>query len=637
MKNKLNQLFFLLIFIILLETIYNLTTQNSFNLSNFLITLVFTLNAAIFFILILKLFSPQKNKVVFYILIFLLTFYYYGQFIFYEIFKMPFSFSSISLASQALDFKSIIISTLKNNILNSIYYFLPLLLIFLFSKKINYVKSNIKGYLYLVASYFLSIALCITLLLINNNSTYSIYNLYFNNSSLSLQIEKFGLLTATKLDLASLIFNRNTKITLPTKKEKKEEIEYNQENINFEQIPTNNDDEIKQLNDYFQNEQATNKNKYTGIYKDKNLIFILAEGFNSLAVDKDLTPTLYKMVNSSFVFNNFYSPLFLSTTGGEFQATTGLLPTQETLKAWKQNLPYLKYSYGHIFAKNNYYTSAFHNWTYTYYNRDKTMLTQGFTNFLGCKNGLEKEMNCNTWPTSDIELIDVTTPKYINKEKFMTFYITVSGHAEYNWQGNAIARKNKELTQNLPYSEAIQAYMATQIELDRALELLLARLEEQNILQDTVIALVGDHYPYTLSAETINEKSDIKRDEKWEVHRSNFILYNSETKKHEVNKYASNLDVLPTLLNLFQIDFDSRLIMGKDIFSDEEGLVIFSDHSWISDQGKYDVNSDIFTPFKENINDDYVENINSKVANKFAISNLLIQKNYYKIISESGN
>ena len=77
--------------------------------------------------------------------------------------------------------------------------------------------------------------------------------------------------------------------------------------------------------------------------------------------------------------------------------------------------------------------------------------------------------------------------------------------------------------------------------------------------------------------------------------------------------------------------------MGKDIFSDEEGLVIFSDHSWISDQGKYDVNSDIFTPFKENINDDYVENINSKVANKFAISNLLIQKNYYKIISESGN
>ena len=76
MKNKLNQLFFLLIFIILLETIYNLTAQNSFNLSNFLITLVFTLNAAIFFMLILKLFSPKKNKVVFYIFIVLLTFYY---------------------------------------------------------------------------------------------------------------------------------------------------------------------------------------------------------------------------------------------------------------------------------------------------------------------------------------------------------------------------------------------------------------------------------------------------------------------------------------------------------------------------------------------------------------------------------
>lgn len=78
----------------------------------------------------------------------------------------------------------------------------------------------------------------------------------------------------------------------------------------------------------------------------------------------------------------------------------------------------------------------------------------------------------------------------------MTYYMTVSGHMDYDFGGNSIASKNKNKVDNLPYSEEAKAYLATQIELDKALELLINKLEESNKLNDTIIVLLGDHYPY---------------------------------------------------------------------------------------------------------------------------------------------
>ncbi|MBO5976609.1 MAG: sulfatase-like hydrolase/transferase, partial [Oscillospiraceae bacterium] len=168
------------------------------------------------------------------------------------------------------------------------------------------------------------------------------------------------------------------------------------------------------------------------MFEGKNLIFILAEGFNEIAVDETRTPTLYKLVNNGFVFNNFYSPEFLSTTGGEFQATTGLIPTQDILNKWKSDAPYMGLSLGNVFNNLGYRTQAYHNWTYKYYKRQVTMKTLGFENYIGCGNGLEIYMSCG-WLTKDTDMINVTAPYFLNQEgNFMTYYITLSGHAEYS-------------------------------------------------------------------------------------------------------------------------------------------------------------------------------------------------------------
>lgn len=172
-------------------------------------------------------------------------------------------------------------------------------------------------------------------------------------------------------------------------------------------------------------------------------------------------------------------------------------------------------------------------------------------------------------------MINATTSDYLDSEEpFMTYYVTVSGHMSYNWD-NAMSAKHKEEVKDLHYFEPIKAYIATQIELDQALELLINKLKETGKLDDTVIALVGDHYPYDLTIDQINEAYTYERDGVIEINRSNFILWNSNTETTIISKVGSQIDVLPTLLNLFGIEYDSRLIIGKDILSDTEGLAMF--------------------------------------------------------------
>ena len=260
------------------------------------------------------------------------------------------------------------------------------------------------------------------------------------------------------------------------------------------------------------------------------------------------------------------------------------------------------------------------------------MKTLGFNNYMGIGNGLEKLM-ASKWLPSDVDMMNVTTDFYTSEDKFVTFYITVSGHAPYNFSGgNSTAIKYKDYVKDLPYSTPVKAYLASQMELDRALEALINKLDEKGILEDTVIALVGDHYPYTLSIDEVNEVSSYTRDSIVEVNRSNFILWNSEIEEPiQVNKVGSQIDVLPTLLNLFGIEYDSRLLIGQDILSDNPGVAIFSNRSWVSDYGTYFAgNKQFVSNGNGEVDENYVNEMNKSVANKFTMSQSFLKYEIYE-------
>ena len=639
MKKQFNIIFYLSFLVIYLEILTKIFVTKS--VSGIFLTLLFSIPLILILYLLANIFKRKGNMILTYMITITFIFYYCFQFFFHKLFSNVFSFNTLGLASNALDFTNIIFDVILKNIWIVLLYLLPLILLIIFHKRINFERTSLK---WIIVSFILCLVIWISslfCLFINKENTYSAYNLYYNINSEMKTAETFGLYTYTRLDIKRVLFGFEEKLStidepdIPTEEDPKdpiEEITYNEIEIDFDSLIANESNEtIKSMLEYFKNTEATNKNEYTGMFKGKNLIFLLAEGFNMIAVDPELTPTLYKLTHEGFVFNNFYSPVFLSTTGGEFQATTGLIPTQAVLSDWKKLEPTISYGLGNAFSKLGYTANGYHNWTYTYYSRQKTMETLGFNSYMGCGNGMEDLINCS-WLPSDVDMINATLPLYQDSTPFVTYYVTVSGHAPYayNSTGNSIALKNIDLVKDLPYSNNVKAYLATQIELDRALESLISGLEDAGILEDTVIALVGDHYPYTLTIDEINEISDYDRDEIIEVNRSNFIIWNSEAETIEVDKVGSQIDVLPTLLNLFGVEYDSRLIVGKDILSDAPGIAIFSNRSWVSDYGTY--KNGKFT-LKEGMEldniEDYVSSMNNLVSNRFTLSANIIKYNMY--------
>lgn len=603
--------------------------------------IIFLLPVCILFALLTKIFKEIFNKIIMYFLVIILTIFFEVQLIFNNLFSVPFSFSTIGLADQALDFVNIVKDAIKSNIIPFCLFLLPLLLLIILNifKLINYKKYSKASKISLALMFIVSYGVTFMYLLPNKNENNSEYKLYFKIDDANSIIDKFGLINYMKIDIKRQIMGYENELNIekPKKKDKKKkeepkEIVYKDNVLKLEFLDNDNK-QINTLNEYFKNSEASKQNEYTGMFKGKNLIFILAEGYNEVALDKDRTPTLYKMVHEGFNFTNFYSPVFLSTTGGEFQATTGLIPTQETLKLWKQKQPTVAFALGNAFNKIGYRVQSFHNWTYTYYKRNITMQTLGFSNYLGIGNGLEKRIRSN-WLPSDIDMMNATTPDYLGQEgNFVTYYVTVSGHSPYNGSDNIAKKYLDQIDSNLP-SQA-RYYLASQMELDKALETLISKLEESGELDNTVIAMVGDHYPYTLTLDEMNSIASYTKDEIVEINRSNFFLWSSSMEKEiTVDKVGSQIDVLPTLLNLFGIEYDSRLIVGKDILSDYPGIAIFSNRSWVSDYGTYFAGGRFIIKEGKVLEnqEEYIREMNNRVANGFSISKMIMDSKYYDYI-----
>ncbi len=636
---KINTIIYFYLQILFLEVVSKIVMAGSFLNLGLLYLIVFTIPFALILFFITRLFKEKINKILTIILSLLITIYFGFQYVFFTLFSVPFSFNTIGLANAVVEFSDIIKDTLTSNIVYIIIYTIPflLLLVLLLLKRISF-KQNKKEQNIIVGIFLLFSLVADYIYLMPNKEKFdSPYNLFTKvDDSISI-INQFGLLTYTEVDVNRVLFGYETEIIEEIEEPPQIDgevpgtitYEKNVMNIDFSSLIDNESNEIlKEMHKYFNSTGATYQNEYTGMFKGKNLIFILAEGFNEVAVDETRIPTLYKLIHEGFNFTNFYSPVFLSTTGGEFQATTGLVPTQEILKNWKSKTPSIDFALGHSFNALGYNVRSFHNWTYTYYQRDKTMKTLGFNNYMGCGNGMEKLLKCD-WLPSDVEMMEQTTPMYQNIEPFVTYYVTVSGHSPYV-SGANIVKKHYETVKDLNMSNNIKNYLSSQVELDKALEALINSLQASGTLDNTVIALVGDHYPYTLSIDEMNEAASYKKDDIVEVNHSNFILWNNNMEPVTIDKVGSQIDVLPTLLNLFGIEYDSRLIVGKDILSTYEGLAIFSNRSWVTDKGTYFYSSKKFVPRDgQEVDNEYINRINKRVSNAFTMSKLIIDNNYY--------
>ena len=647
---KFNVILFTFIILMFLELSFRiLTNVTIFNIS-FLYVTLYNIFVSLLISFLVTWGNNKFNKVIYYITIFIISFIYALQLCIYKMFGFYFDLSLLSATDQVASFAGDGLKLILENIVGVIVLFLPFIILLIFIRRISIHKNDVKINIIKLISLVVVYLVFIGALYIKGNGINSAKELYFNVNNNELNIRKFGVLNAFRIDVKRSIFGFDVKLNIPDdyvdpdkdddEEDEEPEIvyEYNNLDIDFDSlIASESNSTIKMMHEYFKNESGTLQNEYTKYFEGKNLILFMAESFNEIAVREDITPTLYKLVNSGFKFNNFYTPTISSTIGGEFQELTGLVAASGFLSPWKSGENYYPFGVATAFQNLGYNTYAYHNHTYTFQSRHKYLAALGFDNYMGCRNGLENEINCNQWPESDVEMIEATFDDYIASENpFMVYYVTVSGHGDYGFNYSAMARKHKDDVANLNYSEKPLSYLAAQIELDQALELLINKLDEAGELEDTVIALVGDHYPYYLSLDEVNEIASYEKDNVVEINRSNFILWNSEMETVEIEKVGSQIDVLPTIYNLFGVEYDSRLIIGKDILSTEPGLAIFGNSSWVSDKGTYFASSGEFVSRDGvTVDDDYIRYMNSIVSNKITMSRNIMKYDYYrKVLGE---
>ena len=642
---KLNLLIYYILFIIYEELVFSCLIYKSFPTSLWLIIL-FSIPIAIILNLITSVFKPKINKFLTYIITIALIILFSAQIVYYSMYEAIISFFSMMHGGQITEFMEAIIDVVLRNWYGIALFALPLVILIVLSKKkvLLFERNSLKEIAIKMTSVVvvhLVALLCVNF--INTNMMYSNKNLYYNIHIPKVTANRMGLLTTMRLDLQRFIFGFEEKLSVETSTTpiEEEENSYNVTYIDFDKLIQNEENNtIKEMHEYFSSQEASKKNKYTGMFKGKNLIVLVGESFSSLAIREDLTPNLYKLYKEGFQFDNFYTPIFpVSTADGEYITDTSLIPKEGVWSFLKVAGNYMPYSYPNVFEKQGYSSNAYHNHTATYYERDKYIETMGYNSYLAVGTGLEDRMDTSNWPNSDYEMVKTTMDDYINNEKFMAYYMTVSGHMNYTKIGNMMVYRNWDQVKDLPYSHKAKSYLAANIELDKAVGELIRRLEEAGKLEDTVIVISGDHYPYGLTLEEINELSTFKRDDKFEKYRMPFLIWSGSMKEPiKVEKIGSSLDVLPTVLNLFGAEFDSRLLIGRDILSDTEPLVIFSDRSFITDKGRYNaVTGEFIANEGTTVEEGYVDKINTIIYKKYQMSRLILENDYYKHIFKTEN
>ena len=547
-----------------------------------------------------------------------------AQYVYYRIFQTFFTVYSLSKSGQIVEFVPDIIYVIRSNLLYISLFILPIVFVLLY--KPNF-KWRTLSYRVIVLLIFLVMIANYAVLNIIRDATNNPKNVYYHNREVVNGIRQLGLLTTMRLDLQRMAGLPMMVPKPPVEVHKPKASEaYNILPLTF---PA--DSEVADLNEYFSNREGTKKNEYTGRLAGYNVITVTAESFSHLAIRPDVTPTLYRLATEGVRFENFYTPLWgVSTIDGEYANLTGLLPVAGMWALYETADHAMPFVPGQMFKRQGYATYSFHNHNYHYYRRDLIHPNLGYT-FLAKGNGLEVS---DQWPESDIELFANSLEYFLDKAPFHVNYLSVSGHMMYRFNGNDMADKNHELVRDLDLSEEAKAYLAGQIELDRGLEVLLAALEEAGLLANTLIVVAADHHPYGLSHRTLEELAGRRLDKRKDIYESTVLMYAEGINGELVTKPASNVDLVPTIYNLLGLAYDSRLLMGNDIFSDAKPLVIFQDRSFIVAEGFYDAVKHRFFANPGSYDQATIQDYRNKVDRRFYYSEQLIKHDYFRYFTE---
>ena len=644
------------------------------------IYLIFSISAGLILSALTLPFSRLANQVIIKVLSGLLTLLYVVELMAKKILQTfyPLSILETAAGNRLTDYTDVIVENVLPSIPLILIFFLPFVLLLIFGGRVlGWGRFDVRfsGLVLAGAVIFHLLGLGAVHLPWGGDLTPS--QLYRVDTNIDDQVEQLGMWTMLRLDVKHMIFPPKSNLdddfsglgglgggsssgdsssggdTSAENPEPVVDTSPNVMDVDLAALAESTDNEdVAWLANYFNSVTPTRKNEYTGMFEGYNVIQLVLEGFSGYAIDPELTPTLYKLANEGFVFNNYYTALhFTSTSNGECQTLLGLYPKNGspiTMKRTGELGTNCYFSLAQQLGKQGYQVFGYHD-NQDMYGRNASHTNLGY-NWKYYTNGLQCEENAagtdRLWPQRDKYMMEVSVDDYINSDDpFHVYYLTVSGHTNYGW--NRVASQYKDLVSGLPYSEKTQAYVAAAaIEVDRALEYLLQRLEEAGKLDNTLIIATGDHIPYAdvdvleeLAGKTFGSSEALtnidERNIDFDVYKNTLIMWSASMEEPvEVDKVCCQVDILPTVSNLLGLEYDSRMLAGSDILSDSEGLVVFSSRCWRSDRGFYNRFTEEFTPAEgitmtQEEQEEYVSAMKRLVGYKLDSTALIVENDFY--------
>lgn len=584
---------------------------------------LFTLLWTTFFITISLSVRKKLSKLVYSIFFFVSFSFFLTNGIYYSMTSSYFDFSLLGMASEGSGY---IIDAIKTG--NKIIYLMAIVVILLYILARKYFKektrvtANYKRILQILVIFAVIHAL-IPLLYGKSNSTLTwntwsnprdIYN-NFNDNNKSMRIS--GLYEYT---------TRNFYITyLKAKK-------------------ANNVKELEFLNEVYSIEEPPYQTNYTGMFEGKNVIYLQLEGIDEWLLDEETMPTLYNMQNNAINFINHYSYYNGggSTFNSEFAVNTGFLtPVSYNQNAYTFSRNNFDYSMARLFKKKGYSVNAFHMNTKEYYSRGANYDNWGYDNYYGLK---DQDTYTDNSYILDRELIlneKFSELLFPTDKPFVDYIISYSNHMPFtNTKGvcQLLLEKQKEeilasdpnaVIEEKTYTEEECSRLQAR-ETDNMINLLITKLRDNNLLENTVIVAFADHYLYTLTDQNI--LAQYKETDNNLINHTPFLIWKDGMKKQTIKEVTSQLNILPTTLNLFGLEYHPNYYIGSDALNpDYKGYVFFPDYSWYD--GNVYVEGGVVTNGKE-IEPTALEEKNHYINYVIKKNDLTLKYNYFKYINQ---
>ena len=637
----------------LVEIIFNLLEGFSILSWSILRILLFNNILALLLSFFISFAKDKIAMIINLVLTFLLSFYAFAQLGFFNYLGVYISLNTSSQLGAVVDYIGEYFRSFK---LTYYLVFIPfvLLLVYYLILKQSKTKDDFKEHKLYTRFAILVCTLLISSLLYYGSLTIDFMKnklqlvsnlmLFKNPTPPSMAVKQLGVFAfgATDVKIYFLPYKETDGLVNYEKKEQ-EKTDYSREidDTAFNKVIENEkSNTYKNLNNYFINQSITPKNEYTGLFEGKNLIVIMLESVNDIIINKDLYPNFYRLYNEGWHWENNYSPRNSCSTGNnELSGMISLYSIYNscTANTYKNNTYFT--SIFNLFNNKNYYTSSMHNYTEAYYRREKIHTNLGSQKYYGVQDlGISYQNEYRNW-SSDADFMSKyleIIAEYDETVPFMSWLTTVSSHQPYS-VSSILGDKHLSLFKDTDYPSDLKRYMSKLKELDNGLGILIEGLEAQGILDDTVIVMYGDHHPYGLSKKTINKVLDYDLED-YEVERVPFVIYNSTQEAKSFSEYTSYINVLPTLANLFNLDYDPRLYMGNDLLSETyESKVVFADGSWKNEKAYYNAATGSVTNFDEKnpYTSEEILRITTEVQDQIDISNKAIKNNYFSYLEKN--